>query len=448
MMLKSPTWIFPARSGSSLIAKMPRLARGSSPKCIVSSSDRRCPPRAALIGSTSPMISAIVTSGVASFSTNRTSRGSQAIGVPSPRSPISSRPYFEIGSKGSSLTSLPAMMGISSSSSVTSWQVAALRLAAEPEQNEVVARENRIDALRQDGLFVPHDARKHWRAVLEQADEVLAHFIFDGALAAGGTGPLRPLQLTECRRLSHGSTLNPSARALQPLRNAAHACQERPEHFVVRPPLGAPPLQQIDLQQAHRIYVRIAQENRPLQRRVGVEQRLLALQREHLGYGAIELLPNNGEEVCAEFPGEPRVARRDREIRRGEHHFHVVDQCPQKRQVAEHFAQRVRAIPLGRVFQRRPHAVPAGHEMAALRPREHPRNRAQLLDYTTWLTGAYGRTAANFHALDDVDRRRLPKVLHEPPVVIHERAVGVPALPGDVVHDGRPTGLSHIRLAG
>src|SRR5216117_3006945 len=50
MMLNSPTWIFPARSGSSLIAKTPRCARGSRPKCIVSSSDSRCPPRAALIG--------------------------------------------------------------------------------------------------------------------------------------------------------------------------------------------------------------------------------------------------------------------------------------------------------------------------------------------------------------------------------------------------------------
>src|ERR1044071_7069227 len=46
MMLNSPTWIFPARSGSSLIAKMPRLALGRSPKCIVSSSESTWPPRA------------------------------------------------------------------------------------------------------------------------------------------------------------------------------------------------------------------------------------------------------------------------------------------------------------------------------------------------------------------------------------------------------------------
>src|SRR3989337_142759 len=50
MMLKSPTWILPARSGSSLSAKMPRFARGSSPKWMVSSSARTWPPRGARVG--------------------------------------------------------------------------------------------------------------------------------------------------------------------------------------------------------------------------------------------------------------------------------------------------------------------------------------------------------------------------------------------------------------
>ena len=40
-----------------------------------------------------------------------------------------------------------------------------------------------------------------------QADEILAHFVFDGALAPCGACPLRPLQLTESHRLCHGSTL-------------------------------------------------------------------------------------------------------------------------------------------------------------------------------------------------------------------------------------------------
>ena len=56
------------RSGSSLIAKMPRLVRGTMPKWMTSSSEYERRSVAALIGSMSPMRSAIVTSGVASFS--------------------------------------------------------------------------------------------------------------------------------------------------------------------------------------------------------------------------------------------------------------------------------------------------------------------------------------------------------------------------------------------
>ena len=124
---------------------------------------------------------------------------------------------------------------------------AALRLAAQAEQDEVVTREDRVDELGNHRLFVTHNAGKQRRAVLEQADQVFPHFVFYGALAAGRAGPLRALQLTECRRLCHGSTLNPSARALQPLRDPPYGRQQRPEHVVVRPAGGPPPLQQIDL---------------------------------------------------------------------------------------------------------------------------------------------------------------------------------------------------------
>ena len=69
MMLNRPTWIFPARSGSSLMAKMPRLARGKQAVVNGQFVGESRPPRAALMGSTSPIMSAMVTSGVASFST-------------------------------------------------------------------------------------------------------------------------------------------------------------------------------------------------------------------------------------------------------------------------------------------------------------------------------------------------------------------------------------------
>ena len=121
-------------------------------------------------------------------------------------------------------------------------QDAALGLTAQAEKNEIVARQNGVDELRNDGFLVAHDAGKQRRAVLEQTDEVLAHFVFDGALATSGTAPLGFFQLTKSRCLCHGSTLIPSTRALQPLRDSSYACQQRPKQVVVRPPVGAPPL--------------------------------------------------------------------------------------------------------------------------------------------------------------------------------------------------------------
>ena len=39
-------------------------------------------------------------------------------------------------------------------------QDAAFRLAAQTEQNKVMARKNCIDDLRNDGIFITHDARE------------------------------------------------------------------------------------------------------------------------------------------------------------------------------------------------------------------------------------------------------------------------------------------------
>ena len=55
---------------------------------------------AALIGSMSPTMSAIVTSGVASFSTKRESRRSQPIGMSSPSFATRARQAPQIGSRG------------------------------------------------------------------------------------------------------------------------------------------------------------------------------------------------------------------------------------------------------------------------------------------------------------------------------------------------------------
>ena len=81
--LSIATWMRSARSGSSLMATMPRCPRGTSPKWIVSGSPS-ARPSATFIGSTSPMRSATLVSGVASFSTYRSSRWRQVIGRSSP----------------------------------------------------------------------------------------------------------------------------------------------------------------------------------------------------------------------------------------------------------------------------------------------------------------------------------------------------------------------------
>jgi hypothetical protein len=69
------------------------------------------------------MRSAIEVSGVASFSPKRVSRCTQAMGVSSPSANTRSRAWRDTGLYGSSLISLPATIGIHSSSSSTSDRI-------------------------------------------------------------------------------------------------------------------------------------------------------------------------------------------------------------------------------------------------------------------------------------------------------------------------------------
>ena len=81
--LSIATWMRSARSGSSLIATIPRWERGIRPKWIVSGSPSERP-SATFIGSTSPIRSATLVSGVASFSAYRSSRCRQEMRRSSP----------------------------------------------------------------------------------------------------------------------------------------------------------------------------------------------------------------------------------------------------------------------------------------------------------------------------------------------------------------------------
>ena len=71
------------------------------------------------MGSTSPIKSATVTSGVANFSANLSDRCKNAMGVLSPISAIKSREKREIGDIGSSFISEPSTKGMYSSNKLT-----------------------------------------------------------------------------------------------------------------------------------------------------------------------------------------------------------------------------------------------------------------------------------------------------------------------------------------
>src|SRR5207237_10523872 len=90
-------------------------------------------------------------------------------------------------------------------------QDAALRLAPQTEQDEVVARQERVHELRDDRVLVAHDARELGRAVLEPADEILPQLVLDRAANAGGTRPFGLSQLAQRGWLGHMAIVNRAA---------------------------------------------------------------------------------------------------------------------------------------------------------------------------------------------------------------------------------------------
>ena len=73
-------------------------------------------------------------------------------------------------------------------------QDARLGLAAQSQQDEIVPRQNGVDDLRDDGIFVSDDAGKEWNRirpgrclcrVAESGDQVLAELVLDAAGKAG-----------------------------------------------------------------------------------------------------------------------------------------------------------------------------------------------------------------------------------------------------------------------
>ena len=84
----------------------------------------------------------------------------------------------------------------------------ALGLPAQPEQDEIVPGEDGVHELRDDRVFVSHDAREQRRAVLEETDQILPQLVFHGPVNAGGARPLRLFQVAQRGRLGHRAIVN------------------------------------------------------------------------------------------------------------------------------------------------------------------------------------------------------------------------------------------------
>src|SRR6185436_11573030 len=154
---------------------------------MVSSSERLRPERAALIGSMSPTMSAIVTSGVASFSTYRRSRDSHATAIASPSLATRARHDADLLIEQRHQRA----------------QQPCLRLTAKPEQDEVVLREQRIDELGHDAVVVADDAGEERTAGAELANQVFANLLL--YRAAGDLPAFNRLTQRAQRRDRRGS---------------------------------------------------------------------------------------------------------------------------------------------------------------------------------------------------------------------------------------------------
>ena len=80
----------------------------------------------------------------------------------------------------------------------------ALRLAAKSQKNKIVPRQQRVDDLRDDRVFVPMHAREERFVLLDHTKQVLAHLTFHGARNSACVKIWNALKFAErpCSRVS------------------------------------------------------------------------------------------------------------------------------------------------------------------------------------------------------------------------------------------------------
>ena len=199
--LSSATWIRSARSGSSLIATMPRWLRGTSPKWMVSGSPR-LRPSATFIGSTSPIRSPTLVSGVASFSAYRSSRCRQL-----DRQLVAQLDRAAPGLGGDRLEGvLPQLAARDHGRPLVEQadqraQQPGLALAALAEQHHVVAGEEGPLELRDDGVVEAVQPRPRVLAGPQLGQQVVAHLLAQGLLDVSALA-----ELTDGGGLAHATS--------------------------------------------------------------------------------------------------------------------------------------------------------------------------------------------------------------------------------------------------
>ena len=145
---------------------------------------------------------------------------------------------------------------------------------------------------------------------------------------------------------------------------------------------GAPePAEELHLDGRQRVDVRVAQVDRPRERGVAGEQAVAAGDQQQHAHGprvlGLDHAPDRGRLGAL---GEVGVAAEGPEVGLGQRQLGVVEHRREERPAAVEAGEVVDdllAAALGDRLERRPEAVPAGQVRPRLRPREHPRDRAQ-----------------------------------------------------------------------
>ena len=206
--------------------------------------------------------------------------------------------------------------------------------------------------------------------------------------------------------------------------------------------IGPPPVHKLDLHQVEGVDVGVAGLDRPLEPGRGREQFAAPHDVENRLSGAVALrrdpLPDLPAGVFVD--GEFCVALGDVHVGLGQREGRIVDRGLEERPLAIHVADGLPRPPILvlNLGERRAQAVPRRNHAAALRPRKHPGDRAEIVERP--LTVAAGGPRRDRQVLDVVDRRGLREVADEARLV-DEVAVDCPRALGHPRGDGGPLGL-------